>query len=52
MQGELLQWLTIYVQRGWLYSKHVVLTFQVMWYQSEIEYLDKRITKLERELVD
>ena len=33
-----------------LYIQHGVLTFQVMWYESQIKYLDKRIAKLERDL--
>ena len=52
MQGELLQWLLSYLQLGCLYIKHAVLTFQVMWYKSEIQYIDKRIAKLERQPVD
>jgi len=34
----------------WLYIQHGVLTLQVMWYESEIKYLDKRIAELERDL--
>lgn len=41
-----------YLQIGWLYIKHAVLTFQVKWYESEVQYIDRRIAKLERELAD
>lgn len=51
MQGELLDWLLRYLQLGRLCIKHAVLTFKVMWYESEARYFDKRIAKLERELV-
>ncbi len=52
MQGDALEWLFYYLQLAWLYIKHGLLTFQVMWYESEIAYLDKRIAKIERELAD
>jgi hypothetical protein len=34
----------------WLYFQHGVLTFQLMWYESEIKYVDEQIAKLERDL--
>ena len=36
----------------WLYIQRGVFTFQVMWYESQIKYIDKRIAQLERELAD
>jgi len=48
VSGELFM---LYLRRIWLYIEYWILTLQVMWYQSEIEYLDRRIAKLERELV-
>ena len=50
MQGKLLELLMTYLQRAWLYTKHAVFSFQVMWYESEIQYVDKRIAKLQRDL--
>jgi hypothetical protein len=52
VQGDLLQLLIAYLQFGWLYAKRAVITFQIMWYQSEIQYIDKRIAKLECEMVE
>jgi hypothetical protein len=52
MQREPLECLLSYLQLGCLYIKHAVLAFQVKWYQSEVNYLDKRIAKLERELAE
>jgi hypothetical protein len=52
MQGEPPEWLLSFLQLAWLYIKHGVLTFQLKWYESEILYIDKRIAKMERELVE
>lgn len=52
MQTELFDWLILCLQRAWLYAEYTFHTFMVMWYESEIKYLDKRIARLERELAD
>ena len=44
--------LMLYLQRLWLYAELGILKLRAMWYASEIEYLDRRIAEVERELAE
>jgi len=49
MQRFLFAWVVNRLQRVWLYAERGCLLFQRAWYASEIEYLERRLAKLDQE---
>ncbi len=52
MQTELLNWLIRYLYLVRIGAEWVYHRFMVMWYESEIKYLNERIAKIDRELAE
>lgn len=52
MQTDLLNWLIRYLCLVRICAAWAYHTFMVMWYESEIKFLNERIAKLDRELAD
>lgn len=50
MQTDLLEWLTSYLRLASWWVKYGFHSFMVLWYQSEIQYIDRRLAKIRREL--